>query len=115
MPSVLNVGCATMSPHAAIGVSFVSALLYHVSYRGFICWMIDDAVSAGAVHLVCGAWGVIAAGFTGMEDPRQDAGYPPQALCSRRKQFGTNVLMVVIITAYVRRMTRPITLSVVES
>ncbi|CAN0324071.1 unnamed protein product [Ectocarpus sp. 8 AP-2014] len=100
MPSVLNAGCATMSPHAAIGVSFVSALLYHVSYRGFICLMIDDAVSAGAVHLVCGAWGVIAAGFTGMEGPRLDAGYPPQALCSRGVQVGTNFVMVAIIAAY---------------
>ncbi|CBJ33654.1 Ammonium transporter [Ectocarpus siliculosus] len=96
----ITAGCATMSPHAAIGVSFVSALLYHVSYRGFICLMIDDAVSAGAVHLVCGAWGVIAAGFTGMEGPRLDAGYPPQALCSRGAQVGTNFVMVAIITAY---------------
>ncbi|CAB1119546.1 unnamed protein product [Ectocarpus sp. CCAP 1310/34] len=100
MPSVLNAGCATMSPHAAIGVSFVSALLYHVSYRGFICRKIDDAVSAGAVHLVCGAWGVFAAGITGMEGPRQDAGYPPQALCSREVQIGLNALMVAIIALY---------------
>ncbi|CAM9936667.1 unnamed protein product [Ectocarpus sp. 4 AP-2014] len=96
----ITAGCATMSPHAAIGVSFVSALLYHVSYRGFICLMIDDAVSAGAVHLVCGAWGVIAAGFTGMEGPRQDAGYPPQALCSRGAQVVMNLAMVGIITTY---------------
>lgn len=89
-----------MSHQSAIGVTFVSALLYHVSFRGFICLMIDDAVSAGAIHLVCGAWGLIAAGFTAMDDAREDAGYPP---CSADKQTLANLLMAGIIIVYVRR------------
>lgn len=40
-----------MDPWPAIGVSFVSALVYHVSYRLVICCRIDDAVNAAAVHL----------------------------------------------------------------
>lgn len=91
-----------MEHYSAVGVSVVSALLYHVSYRGFICLMIDDAISAGAVHFVCGAWGLIAAGFTGMETARAEAGYPPQSSCSRGSQFLANLLMTVIIAVYVR-------------
>lgn len=91
-----------MSFQSAIGVSFVSALLYHVSYRGFICLMIDDAVSAGAVHLVCGAWGLVAAGFTAMEDARVDAGYPPEEVCGSDAQTLANLLMTGVIVVYVR-------------
>lgn len=87
-----------MSFQSAIGVSFVSALLYHVAYRGFICLMIDDAVSAGAVHLVCGAWGLVAAGFTAEDGARADAGYP---LCSRGRQTLVNLLMAGFIIIYV--------------
>ncbi|CBJ29574.1 Ammonium transporter [Ectocarpus siliculosus] len=48
----VTAGCATMLPWHAIWVSIVSALLYHVSYRGIICCKIDDAINAAAVHLV---------------------------------------------------------------
>ena len=90
-----------MSYHWAVGVSFVSALLYHVSYRGFMCCMIDDAVAAGAVHLVAGAWGLVAAGFTGVEAARVEAGYQPEHVCSRGSQTLVNLLMTVIIFVYV--------------
>lgn len=91
-----------MEHYSAVGVTFVSALLYHVSYRGFIWLMIDDAVSAGAVHFVCGAWGVIAAGFTAMETARAEAGYPSRSSCSRASQFLANLLITVVIAFYVR-------------
>eukprot|EP00752_Nemacystus_decipiens_P014589 g12992.t1 len=94
----ITAGCATMSYQAAIGVSFVSALLYHVSYRGFICLMIDDAVSAGAVHLVCGGWGLLAAGFTAMDDARLDAGYPSSDQCGMGWQTLANFLMAFCCT-----------------
>ena len=93
-----------MSYHWAIGVSFVSALLYHVSHRGFMCCMVDDAVAAGAVHLVCGAWGLVAAGFTGVEAARLDAGYPPEDVCGRGSQTLVNLLMAVVILIYVSQV-----------
>eukprot|EP00752_Nemacystus_decipiens_P014586 g12990.t1 len=96
----ITAGCATMSYSWAILVAFVSALLYHVSYRGFLCLEIDDAIGAGAIHLVCGAWGLIAAGFTGMEDARVDAGYPSEDSCSKGSQFITNLAMVPFIGIY---------------
>eukprot|EP00903_Cladosiphon_okamuranus_P011588 g10901.t1 len=61
----------------------------------------DDAVSAGAIHMVCGAWGVLNAGFTGMEDARVDAGYPSEDSCSRGEQMLVNTLMTLFIAAYV--------------
>ncbi|CAM9692436.1 unnamed protein product [Scytosiphon promiscuus] len=96
----ITAGCATTSYHATIGVSFVSALLYHVSYRGFICLKIDDAVSAAAVHLVCGAWGLLAAGFTVLDSARTDAGYPPKDSCSGHGQGFANLLMMAVILVY---------------
>eukprot|EP00752_Nemacystus_decipiens_P001280 g1274.t1 len=96
----ITAGCATMSYHWVFFVSFMSALLYHAWYRKFICWMIDDAVSAGAVHLVCGAWGLIAAGFTGVEAARMDAGFPAEDECGRVSQLGLNLVAVVAIVIY---------------
>ena len=95
-------GCATMSHWSAIGVSIVSALVYHVSYRGVICFKIDDAVNASAVHLFCGCWGLIAAGFTATDTARSDVEYPDEASCPRSTQFATNAFMAAIIIAWVR-------------
>eukprot|EP00903_Cladosiphon_okamuranus_P011586 g10899.t1 len=96
----ITAGCATMNYPWAILVSLVSALLYHVSYRGFICCKIDDAIGAGAIHLVCGAWGLIAAGFTAMDEARVDAGYPASDVCSKGSQFVANLVMVPFVAAY---------------
>ena len=91
-----------MSHSWAILVAFVSAVLYHVAYRGFICCCeIDDAIGAGAIHLVCGAWGLVAAGFTGVEEARVDAGYPSEELCNRWSQSKANMIMVLVISGYV--------------
>lgn len=92
-----------MSYHVTISVSFMSALLYHVSHRGFMCRMIDEAVSAGAVHLVASAWGLLAAGFTGVEAARVDADYPSEGLCSRGAQTLVNRFTTAVIFFYVSR------------
>lgn len=91
-----------MGNGSAIGVSFVSVLLYHVFYRGFICCKIDDSVGAGALHFVCGAWGLLAAGFTGTEAARIDAGYPSMDVCSRGSQTLLNFAAMIGIIIYVR-------------
>ncbi|CAN0182284.1 unnamed protein product [Ascophyllum nodosum] len=96
----ITAGCATMSHWSAIGVSIVSALVYHVSYRGVICFKIDDAVNASAVHLFCGCWGLIAAGFTATDTARSDVEYPDEASCPRSTQFATNAFMAAIIIAW---------------
>jgi len=93
-----------MSHGSAVWVSFVSALLYHVSYRGIICMQIDDSVGAGAIHFVGGAWGLLAAGFTSIETARVDAGYPSKEECSGQSQFVANLLATILICIYVRRV-----------
>lgn len=95
-----------MHYQSAIGVSTVSALLYHVSYRGFICLKIDDAVNAGAVHFACGFWGLLAAGWTVTAAARADLGYPDEESCTREAQIGTNALMAFTIFAWVRVFRR---------
>ena len=95
-------GCATMSNWSAIGVSIVSALVYHVSYRGVMCFKIDDAVNAAAVHLFCGCWGLIASGFTATDTARSDVEYPDGDSCPRSAQLATNAFMAIVILAWVR-------------
>ncbi|CAB1098583.1 unnamed protein product [Ectocarpus sp. CCAP 1310/34] len=98
----VTAGCATMHPWHAIWVSIVSALVYHVSYRGIICCNIDDAINAAAVHLVGGLWGVVAAGLTVDNAARVDLGFPGQEDgCTPENQAWVNVLMAVIIFGYV--------------
>lgn len=101
-PLPQNLGCATMNYASAVWVSFVSALVYHVSYRAIICCKIDDAVGAGAIHFFCGFWGLLAAGCTVTDAARLDAGYPSADQCSFGSQYEANVLMGVIIALYVR-------------
>ena len=92
-----------MSYGSAIWVSFVSALVYHLSYRGIICMKIDDSVGAGAIHFFCGAWGLLAAGFTATEAARADAGLPSEDECSSGSQALANFVAMVGIGIYVRR------------
>lgn len=101
-----HAGCATMSTWSAFGVSIVSALVYHVSYRGVICLKIDDAINAAAVHLFCGCWGLLAAGFTATDTARKDVGYPDGDSCTRSAQFTTNAFMAAMIMIWVREFSR---------
>lgn len=87
---------------SAIGVAIVAALMYHISYRGFICKKVDDAVNAAAVHGVCGLWGLIAAGFTVVDSAREDVGYPSADTCSRIEQSLANLIMAAFILLWVR-------------
>lgn len=59
----ISAGCATVEPEAAIIIGFVSSLLYFFSSRYMLRHEIDDAVDAVPIHLVCGSWGLIAAGI----------------------------------------------------
>lgn len=96
-----------MSYWSAVGVSIGSALVYHVTYRGFICLRVDDAVGAAAVHFSCGLWGLLAAGFTASSaTAREDIGYPDKESCSGDNQMMANSLMALAILCYVRGVNR---------
>jgi len=55
--------CALVEPWAAIIIGSVAGVLYYLSSLLLVKACIDDAVDAIPVHLVGGAWGVIATGL----------------------------------------------------
>jgi Amt family ammonium transporter len=56
-------GCGVTEPWAAAIIGFVAGLLYIVGSKGLVYFRLDDAVDAIPVHLINGAWGVIAVGL----------------------------------------------------
>jgi hypothetical protein len=56
-------GCAVVEPWAAALIGSVAGILYIIGSRGLVWLRLDDAVDAIPVHLVNGAWGLIAVGL----------------------------------------------------
>ena len=56
-------GCATVEPWAAVVIGMISGWFYLLGSNALIKLRIDDAVDAIPVHMVGGAWGVIATGL----------------------------------------------------
>lgn len=61
-------GCASLEPWAAIVVGVVAGWLYMYASSVLIRLRIDDAVDAIPVHMVSGAWGLIATGLFASPD-----------------------------------------------
>ena len=59
----ITAGCATVETWAAILIGFFGGLFYLLASRLLVRLRIDDAVDAIPVHLVGGAWGVLATGL----------------------------------------------------
>jgi len=59
----ITAGCATVEPWAAVVIGIVAGWLYLVGSKLLVKLRIDDAVDAIPVHMVGGAWGVIATGL----------------------------------------------------
>jgi len=56
-------GCATVETWAAVVIGFFAGVFYLMGSKLLIKFRIDDAVDAIPVHMVGGAWGVIATGL----------------------------------------------------
>jgi Amt family ammonium transporter len=56
-------GCAVLEPWAAVVTGVVAGIMYIVGSKGLLHLRLDDAVDAIPVHLVNGAWGLIAVGL----------------------------------------------------
>lgn len=69
----ITAGCATVEPWAAVVIGIVGGWLYLWSSHLLVKHRIDDAVDAIPVHMVGGAWGVIATGLFTTPDRRFDA------------------------------------------
>jgi len=64
----ITAGCATVEPWAAILIGIIGGWFYLLGSHLLVKFRIDDAVDAIPVHMVGGAWGVIATGlFTAPE------------------------------------------------
>jgi Amt family ammonium transporter len=64
----ITAGCATVETWAAVVIGMFAGLFYLMGSKLLIHLRIDDAVDAIPVHMVGGAWGVIATGlFTSPE------------------------------------------------
>jgi len=59
----ITAGCATVSPWAAVVIGIFSGWFYLLGSYLLVKFRIDDAVDAIPVHMVGGAWGVIATGL----------------------------------------------------
>lgn len=59
----ITAGCATVETWAAVVIGIFAGLFYLLASRALVLLRIDDAVDAIPVHMVGGAWGVIATGL----------------------------------------------------
>ena len=59
----ITAGCATVETWAAVIIGFFAGLFYLLGSFALVKLRIDDAVDAIPVHMVGGAWGVLAVGL----------------------------------------------------
>jgi ammonium transporter, Amt family len=78
----ITAGCATVETWAAVVIGIVSGALYLVGSELLVMFRIDDAVDAIPVHMVGGAWGVIATGLFTRASLR-DVAFPRSDLADR--------------------------------
>ena len=64
----ITAGCATVETWAAVVIGIFAGLFYLMGSKLLIHLRIDDAVDAIPVHMVGGAWGVIATGLFASPD-----------------------------------------------
>jgi Amt family ammonium transporter len=70
----ITAGCATVETWAAVVIGIFAGLFYLLGSKILIRLRIDDAVDAIPVHMVGGAWGVIATGLFSNPD-RMDTAF----------------------------------------
>jgi Amt family ammonium transporter len=64
----ITAGCAVVSPFSAIIIGLTAGVVLVISLDIVEASKVDDAVGAFAVHGACGALGVLAIGFLGIEE-----------------------------------------------
>mmetsp|Transcript_166 Transcript_166/g.283 ORF Transcript_166/g.283 Transcript_166/m.283 type:complete len:221 (+) Transcript_166:1333-1995(+) len=69
----ITAGCATVETWAAVVIGIIAGWFYLIGSYLLVKFKIDDAVDAIPVHMVGGAWGVIAAGLFTTPELREAA------------------------------------------
>lgn len=100
----ITASCALVEPYAAFVIGLISALVYLGSSKLLLALQIDDPLDASPVHLFCGCWGVIAAGFFAVEGKVKSvygyAGGWGVLYGGGGTQLGIQVLGAVVIAAW---------------
>jgi len=100
----ITAGCATVSPWAAVVIGIFAGIFYLMGSFLLVRLRIDDAVDAIPVHMVGGAWGVIATGlFT--TPTRLAAAFPhlgehPGLFYGGGKLLGIQLISILFIFAW---------------
>lgn len=69
----ITAGCATVETWAAVVIGIFAGIFYLMGSKLLVRLRIDDAVDAIPVHMVGGAWGVIATGLFSSPDRLEEA------------------------------------------
>ncbi|GLC60451.1 hypothetical protein PLESTB_001613900 [Pleodorina starrii] len=64
----ITAGCALVEPWAALLCGCCAAALFEAACAGLLALRVDDVVSAGPMHGVCGAWGVVFVGLLAKQE-----------------------------------------------
>ncbi len=106
--------CSVVHPWAAFLIGFIAAFVYHLASCTMRRAKIDDPLDAFAVHGACGMWGCLAVGIFCVKEYSyapgggDDRGEPDAGIFmpgSRGLLFGTQVLFVLIVMAWVVTMS----------
>jgi len=106
----ITAGCSTLPEYGSVITGIIGGLVYLGGSKLMLKLKVDDPVDAIAVHGVCGAWGCIAVGiFAEKERVLQAYTYP----CAGRggTQFGTQIIGVLVILAWVSATTLPVAIA----
>ena len=74
--------CSTVEPEGAFVIGIISGFVYIYSSKMLLNIGIDDVVNAVPVHMFCGIWGVISAGFFATKDNYKVVYYGEPDKCS---------------------------------
>ncbi|KAG2494365.1 hypothetical protein HYH03_007422 [Edaphochlamys debaryana] len=69
----ITAGCHVLEPWAALIAGAVGAVVFELSCALLLRLRVDDVVSAGPMHGLCGAWGVVIVGLLAKQEYVQQA------------------------------------------
>jgi Amt family ammonium transporter len=105
----ITASCAFVEPYAAFVIGVVGACVYTGASKLLLRLRIDDPLDASAVHYFSGVWGVLAAGLFAREQYVEAVyGYADGygvVYGGSGKQFGVQLLGVVVISAWTAGLT----------
>lgn len=104
----VTAGCSVIEPWAAIIAGSIGAVLFDFACTLYLKLKIDDPLSAGPMHGVCGAWGAVFVGLLAKQEyleqvyPTEDGSRSHGLLYgSNGKLLGCQVIGTVVVATWV--------------